>query len=435
MSSIFNQTSSILLLINLIIFLLFVYLAIRSIQGKRVDDHPLCRKCKYDLIGTPTPYSFCSECGYSLMTSKHISIGNRKKQPYRAAVFTFFAILSLLPVTVQSMDVNINRYKPFRLLLFEYMNPQFSPDVEAVHLELMTRISPADPSLRLSDSQFNQLFIAMMEQDPKRINFKVDKNFYTMFTVLKMHSALTTETKRKYFSFQINNLLNQIDNSDYMGLAKQHVEFRNKDVLTDELLLETADLISAQINQTKNKTKYSPALLCVLLEAHQQNLLSEKQQKDLISAINRFTVTANATTNNQQSFLNFKLHIDSNFLFYMNMLGTPVETGHQIINIRGYYLNDQFHPLVIPQSTPSIKQSFQLPFNYGGGFVRNYPNISWPFGIPKPKETDTLSLDLEITYVFDASPTLLTTNLKTDPITISRGAQEKDKTSTAAQSN
>ena len=42
----------IMLLLLIAAFLTGIILGIIGLRGRRIDDHPLCRKCKYDLVGT-----------------------------------------------------------------------------------------------------------------------------------------------------------------------------------------------------------------------------------------------------------------------------------------------------------------------------------------------------------------------------------------------
>jgi len=54
-------------------------------RGKRLDDHPLCRKCGYDLSGSVgddgTKAEACPECGAKLATRRAVSLGNRRRRP------------------------------------------------------------------------------------------------------------------------------------------------------------------------------------------------------------------------------------------------------------------------------------------------------------------------------------------------------------------
>lgn len=53
-------------------------------RGKIIDDHPVCRKCRFDLVGRPPGSDRCPECGADLSGKRAIAIGNRK--PRQSAV-------------------------------------------------------------------------------------------------------------------------------------------------------------------------------------------------------------------------------------------------------------------------------------------------------------------------------------------------------------
>lgn len=49
------------------------------VRGRRLDRHPVCRKCGYDLFGLAQPKpSACPECGADLARKRAIRIGNRR---------------------------------------------------------------------------------------------------------------------------------------------------------------------------------------------------------------------------------------------------------------------------------------------------------------------------------------------------------------------
>jgi hypothetical protein len=51
-----------------------------SWRGRRIDNHPLCRRCGYDLIGLPTDTYRCSECGADVRGARAIRFGHRCKR-------------------------------------------------------------------------------------------------------------------------------------------------------------------------------------------------------------------------------------------------------------------------------------------------------------------------------------------------------------------
>jgi hypothetical protein len=48
-------------------------------RGRRVDDHPLCRRCQYDLVGSEPSTETCPECGADLTPPRAVCIGHRRR--------------------------------------------------------------------------------------------------------------------------------------------------------------------------------------------------------------------------------------------------------------------------------------------------------------------------------------------------------------------
>ncbi|MDB5353693.1 MAG: hypothetical protein JWN24_146 [Phycisphaerales bacterium] len=63
--------------------LLLVSLALLAlgIRGRRTDDHPVCRRCGFDLFGKPPESTRCSECGADLNRRRAVRLGNRARRP------------------------------------------------------------------------------------------------------------------------------------------------------------------------------------------------------------------------------------------------------------------------------------------------------------------------------------------------------------------
>jgi hypothetical protein len=55
-------------------------LLVHALRGRRVDDHPVCRKCGFDLFGKPTGSSICSECGADLTRPRATRVGRRERR-------------------------------------------------------------------------------------------------------------------------------------------------------------------------------------------------------------------------------------------------------------------------------------------------------------------------------------------------------------------
>lgn len=56
-----------------------------AMRGRRHDTHPVCRRCRFDLIGLTSP-AVCPECGASLAVRRAVRIGNRVRRPWALGV-------------------------------------------------------------------------------------------------------------------------------------------------------------------------------------------------------------------------------------------------------------------------------------------------------------------------------------------------------------
>jgi hypothetical protein len=97
-------------------------LVLGGMRGKAVDDHPICRRCGFDLTGKPADSTRCSECGADLSSKKAVRIGHRRR---RKSLLTSGLAL-LVPTTGFAgvviwndvQDVDWLQYAPRRYLLW-----------------------------------------------------------------------------------------------------------------------------------------------------------------------------------------------------------------------------------------------------------------------------------------------------------------------------
>ncbi|QQE12951.1 hypothetical protein JD969_05690 [Planctomycetota bacterium] len=97
----------------------FYWLA-KGWRGKKVDDHPVCRKCRYDLIGVCSGEldalwgQACSECGKWLHNEKDIRIGNRQRSKFKVVLglISFVICLSIIGGAGYSITRNVG-FKTF----------------------------------------------------------------------------------------------------------------------------------------------------------------------------------------------------------------------------------------------------------------------------------------------------------------------------------
>jgi len=64
-------------------------------RGKRIDEHPVCRRCRFDLVGRPQGSDRCPECGADLHWPNAIAVGNRKPRQSGMVIGACFVLLSV----------------------------------------------------------------------------------------------------------------------------------------------------------------------------------------------------------------------------------------------------------------------------------------------------------------------------------------------------
>jgi hypothetical protein len=164
-----------------LILLLFAW------RGRRIDDHPLCRKCKFDLVGLPAGAQNCSECGVSLKRRRAIRMGHRR-------VRRIWLLLAIVMVGGSGGRIGVqahyfvthndlDAYKPAWWLLMEAGSPRasarrdsalsrlaelwrggkLSPDQSAQVLQLILA-AQADQTRQWS-SQWEEIFEEMHNKD------------------------------------------------------------------------------------------------------------------------------------------------------------------------------------------------------------------------------------------------------------------------------
>ena len=158
-----------------------------GLRGRRVNDHPICRKCKFDLVGVYVPNNEihggtgvspvkanedsprCPECGRDLNTKRAVRIGARRKRPF---VLTSGAFLLLIAIAIggawgwgRASNFNWNTIKPTWLLMIEATG--LDPDIAHAALgELIVR----ENANNLSDEHLAALAATGLERMKQKPN-------------------------------------------------------------------------------------------------------------------------------------------------------------------------------------------------------------------------------------------------------------------------
>lgn len=105
------------------VFLLGVLLVVLGRRGRRLNDHPQCKWCGFDLHGVYPQSVTCPECGAGLKRDGAVRTGVRKRMVWLSALGVLIALLPLAPLATVMYaaltGTNLARYTPTGLLLWE----------------------------------------------------------------------------------------------------------------------------------------------------------------------------------------------------------------------------------------------------------------------------------------------------------------------------
>lgn len=108
-----------------LVVLLFVglLLVVLGLRGRRINDHPICRQCRFDLQGVYPAAITCPECGAGLKRAGYVLPGARRRRWVCFSTGIAFVLLPMLTFGALAFGIaagaNINQYKPARLLIWE----------------------------------------------------------------------------------------------------------------------------------------------------------------------------------------------------------------------------------------------------------------------------------------------------------------------------
>ncbi len=127
-----------------------------GLRGRRVDDHPICARCGFDLFGLPPDADRCSECGNHVAHAGAVRIGHRARNMRLLASGLIMLLVGLLGTALvgwgMARNADVTRLKPVWWLLSDARNG--TPGVRAVALrELTSRLIAG----QLSNTQINSV--------------------------------------------------------------------------------------------------------------------------------------------------------------------------------------------------------------------------------------------------------------------------------------
>lgn len=128
---------------GLLCLVLGVWLLVRGLRGRRLDEHPVCRKCRFDLDGVFPGKDVCPECGSGLKTGRAVRIGNRRRRRGAVGFGSVLLLLGLAGIGAGSnwgARVQWIRLKPTWLLLIDARGAD-APAASTALKELTRRVS------------------------------------------------------------------------------------------------------------------------------------------------------------------------------------------------------------------------------------------------------------------------------------------------------
>lgn len=140
-------------------FIAFAAALLYALRGRRVDDHPICRKCGFDLFGRPDGATRCSECGADLARRRATRIGRRARRRGLTRVAGTGVLLCAVALSgvgwLQLRGVDLQRHKPVWWLAREAGSRQPGTR-DAALAELARRVADGKIT-NLSDAQLASL--------------------------------------------------------------------------------------------------------------------------------------------------------------------------------------------------------------------------------------------------------------------------------------
>ncbi len=159
-------------------------------RGRRLNNHPVCRWCGFDVSGTYPASYMCPECGGGLKRENGVRIGVRKRMVSVMVVGAAMVLLPLAPIGIAFYGLitgaNLNTWKPVGILLWE-AGMVGKPASEAIAKELVDRLTT-----NALDKEQEETVAARVVEFQKDLGFAWTDGWGQVCELLKARGGMTT---------------------------------------------------------------------------------------------------------------------------------------------------------------------------------------------------------------------------------------------------
>ena len=426
-----------------ILCLIFLFLAFRAFRGKKIDSHPHCRKCKYNLLGSPLPYTVCPECGSSLSSSKSIKQGTYKRRPLALITYTLLAIASLSPVGYNLLQYDYTTYKPLWLLQFEIEHPSLSFDSQKACTEIERRINnfhTSPQSSSLSNYQLDKFtkhtidFLFTAPASAKKAKKHYTNLFFeslivpqeeeiheNVFARYYKADSFSESVKKHYLKHLVNAALSDTFPNDDGRYRTNLLDFLFQNDTYNPTLQSLASSIINQLNNSTQKPTLDDSIASIILaHAHKKNLLTPAQQQFFAHRLINFSVQGRAFIDPKDNKPYWLLHLNRSIGFDPGNYHRIYENGCGTYSyiLKHILINGHSCPWPHPYTfTTHPNDNHTLNFLYGSTTSISLLPISSSHPIT-PNSPFKLQFVYDITYFTTPPDTPIKIQYTTAPATI-----------------
>ncbi len=253
-----------ILFISLLAGLLFIILGFR---GKRINDHPVCRWCKFDLDGVYPESITCPECGAGLKREGTVLQGARQRVIPLASLGIFLCLTSVIPVGIVGYAAltgsDLNKFKPLSLLFWEAKHASQAQSVTIAN-ELMNRAM----SRSLSAAEYDSVVEATLarQADPA---LPWAEEWGDLIERAKLDNALKPAQEHRFFDnaaiFVLKTRPNTFPGASLpVVLELKEARIGSSSVINVPISLKSATLGDVELDRLANKSQDMGSLFSLM---------------------------------------------------------------------------------------------------------------------------------------------------------------------------